>query len=138
MADGKFAWAPSSGILLSGIEENGDGYRPHFEDANLDIDEGSGDSEEDIDAISKIASASETRSTIVNTLVVPGTSIGEMMAEIQNIEAITNDADLHARCCQLMMFKPAREMFVTLKAHEQRLLDWLKFAAYNPLPFNQN
>ncbi|MED6143930.1 hypothetical protein PIB30_010594 [Stylosanthes scabra] len=194
MADGKFAWAPSSGILPNGIEENGDGYRPHFEDANLDIEEGSRDSEEDIgdsvrvstelqhinlsssqesssqkstekkkrvvicdaiekkkkiklpaskqfvDAISKIASASasETRSTTVNTVVVPGTSIGEVMVEIQNIVAITNDANLHSRCCRLMMFEPAREMFVTLKAHEQRLLDWLKFAAYKPLPFNQN
>ncbi|MED6141289.1 hypothetical protein PIB30_101880, partial [Stylosanthes scabra] len=164
MADEKFAWAPSSGILPSGIEANGDGYHPHFEDANLDIKEGSGDNEEDIgdsvgvsielqhinlssyqenssqkstekkkrvvicdakekkkkiklptskqiaDAISKIASAFETRSTIVNTLVVPGTSIGEVMDEIQNIEAITNVADLHS-CCQLMMLKPAREMF---------------------------
>ncbi|QHO42663.1 uncharacterized protein DS421_5g156090 [Arachis hypogaea] len=50
MADGKFAWAPSSGMLPSGIEEDGDGYQPYFEEGHIDIEEGSGDSEEDIGA----------------------------------------------------------------------------------------
>ncbi|MED6170622.1 hypothetical protein PIB30_032784, partial [Stylosanthes scabra] len=47
MADGKFAWAPSSGILPNGIED-GDGYRPYFEEGHVDLEEGSGDSEEGI------------------------------------------------------------------------------------------
>ncbi|MED6180143.1 hypothetical protein PIB30_007654 [Stylosanthes scabra] len=192
MADGKFAWAPSSGMLPSGIEEDGDAYRPYFEEGHVDIEEGSGDSEEGIganvgvstefqhinlsssqenssqkstgkrkrdvvcdttkkkknskalaskqiaDAISRIVCASESRSTIVSTFVVPSASIGEVMAEIQKMEAITSDPDFHSRCCQLMMFKPAREMFVSLKGYEQQLLDWLKLAAYNPIPFMQN
>ncbi|XLT50652.1 hypothetical protein HN873_043256 [Arachis hypogaea] len=192
IADGKFAWAPSSGMLPSGIEEYGDGYRPYFEEGHVDIEEGSGDSEEGIDAslgvnsefqhinlsssqennsqkstgkrkrdvvcettkqkknfkvpaskqianaISRIVSASESRSTIVSTFLVPGASIGEVMAEIQKMEMITSDPDFHSRCCQLMMFKPVREMFVSLKGYEQILLDWLKHAAYNPLPFMQN
>ncbi|XLT13615.1 hypothetical protein HN51_059305 [Arachis hypogaea] len=162
MADGKFAWAPSSGMLTSGIEEDGDGYRPYFEEGNVDIEKGSGDrdSEEGIgasvgvssefqqinlsssqknnsqkrtkkrrdvvcettkkkknfkvptskqiaDAINKIASASESHSTIVSTFLVPGASIGEVMDEIQKMEMITNDPDFHSRYCQLMMFKPA-------------------------------
>ncbi|XLT25796.1 hypothetical protein HN873_057088, partial [Arachis hypogaea] len=90
------------------------------------------------DAISRIASASESRSTIVFTFLVPGASIAEVMAEIQKMEMITSDPDFHSRCCQLMMFKSAREMFVSLKGYEQKLLDWLKHAAYNPLPFMQN
>ncbi|MED6194216.1 hypothetical protein PIB30_026477 [Stylosanthes scabra] len=115
MADGKFTWAPSSEMLPSGIEEDGDGYRPYFEEGHVDIEEGFGDSDE-----------------------VPGVSIGEVMAEIQKMEAITSDPDFHSRCCQLMMIKPTREKFVSLKGYEQRLLDWLKHAAYNPLPFMPN
>ncbi|XP_072084628.1 uncharacterized protein [Arachis hypogaea] len=46
MADGKFAWAPSCGMLPSGIEEYGDGYGPYFEEGHVDIEEGSRDSEE--------------------------------------------------------------------------------------------
>ncbi|PNX59509.1 PIF-like protein, partial [Trifolium pratense] len=38
-------------------------------------------------------------------------------------------------CCQLKMFKQAREMFVSLRGMEERRLIWLKFAAFNPLPF---
>ncbi|XLT38453.1 hypothetical protein HN873_069745, partial [Arachis hypogaea] len=63
------------------------------------------------DAISRIAFASESCSTIVSTFLVPGASIGEVMAEIQKIEMITSDPDFHGRCCQLMIFKPTREMF---------------------------
>ncbi|QHN82707.1 uncharacterized protein DS421_20g698130 [Arachis hypogaea] len=86
MADGKFAWAPSSGMLTSGIEEDGDGYRPYFEEGNVDIEKGSGDRDSEE---------------------VPGASIGEVMDEIQKMEMITNDPDFHSRYCQLMMFKPA-------------------------------
>ncbi|XLT55228.1 hypothetical protein HN873_047832 [Arachis hypogaea] len=129
MADGKFVWAPSSTMLPSGIEEDGDGYRPYFEECHVDIEEGSGDSEQGIgasvgvstefqhihlsfsqennsqkstekrkkdvvcettkkkknfkvpaskqiiDAISRIVSASESRSTIVSTFLVPGACI---------------------------------------------------------------
>ncbi|XLR43458.1 hypothetical protein S83_028118, partial [Arachis hypogaea] len=130
MADGKFAWAPSSGMLPSGIEEYGDGYRSYFEEGHVDIEEGSGDSEEGIgasvgstgkrkrdvvcettkqkknfkapaskqiaDAISRIASASESRSTIVSTFLVSGASIGEVMAGIQKMEMITSDPDFHS------------------------------------------
>ncbi|XLT77342.1 hypothetical protein HN873_033616 [Arachis hypogaea] len=90
------------------------------------------------DAISRIAFTSESHSTIVSTFLVPGASIGKIMTEIQKIEMITSDPDFHSCCCQLMMFKPAREMFISLQGYKQRLLDWLKHAAYNPLPFMQN
>ena len=55
------------------------------------------------------------------------------MAEIQNIDAITNDPKWHARCCQLMLKKPEREMFVALQGCEERRLRWLKLACgYDP------
>lgn len=86
-----------------------------------------------VDAISRIAS--ESHSIVVNTLINSGTSIGEVMAKIQNMDVITSDVDLHNRCCHLMIFKLAREMSIALKGNEGRLLEWLKFATYNPLPF---
>ncbi|XLR47907.1 hypothetical protein S83_032567 [Arachis hypogaea] len=137
MADDKFAWAPSSG-MLSGIEEDGDGYRLYFDEGHVDIEEDSRDSEEGIDAISRIASASESCSTIVSTFLVLGASIGDIMTEIQKMEIVTSDLEFHSRCCQLMMFKPVREMILSLKGYEQRFLDWLKHTSYNPLPFIQN
>jgi hypothetical protein len=89
-----------------------------------------------VDAICIIASSTESYSTTTNKLNVPGTSIDEVMAELQKLEAITTDHELFARCCRLMMFKPAREMFVALKDSDQTLLlHWLKFSAYNPFPF---
>ena len=90
------------------------------------------------DALTRIAYASESRSMVLRSLIVPGTSIGEVMVEIQKMDVITSDLDWHFRCCQLMLFKPAREMFVSLQGYNQRLLDWLKHAAYNPLPFMKN
>ncbi|XLR10926.1 hypothetical protein S83_038864, partial [Arachis hypogaea] len=63
------------------------------------------------DAISRIVSASESCSTIMSTFLVPNTSIGEVMAEIQKIETITSDPNFYSRCCQLMIFKPAKKMF---------------------------
>ena len=79
-------------------------------------------------AISKIASPFESHSTVVNNLVVPSSSISEVMTKIRNMEAITGNSNWHARCCELMLEKPKREMFVALKGNDQSLLDWLKFA----------
>jgi hypothetical protein len=57
------------------------------------------------------------------------------MAEIQSMEEVVGDLEFHTMCCQLMMFKPAREMFVSLRGFEERRMIWLKFAAFNPMPF---
>ena len=61
------------------------------------------------DAMSVIAKSCRPRNAILT-----GASIGEVMAKIQNIDAITNDPEWHARCCQLMLKKPEREMFIAL------------------------
>ncbi|KAI9073912.1 hypothetical protein K1719_044124 [Acacia pycnantha] len=61
--------------------------------------------------------------------VVPGSSIGEVMVELLTIEALANDPALHAKCCQLMMLKPARGMFVALRDEEDKRLNWLQHAA---------
>ena len=64
-----------------------------------------------------------------------GPSIAKVMAEIQTLDAVANDNDWHTRCCQLMMFKHAREMFIALQGLEEKRLHCLRHATYNPLPF---
>ena len=62
-----------------------------------------------IDAVSRIVYASKSYAVVINTPVVPSASIGEVMAEIQNIELITSAPDWHYRLCQLIMKKNARK-----------------------------
>lgn len=95
------------------------------------------DAERIADALSRIASVCESHTAAMKALIVPGTSIPEVIAELNCMEVIGSDLDWHSRCCQLMLFKPAREMFVALQVlgNEQSLLNWLKYAAYTPLPF---
>ena len=88
-------------------------------------------------ATSKIA---EAVSLIVETCrsrndVAGNASIGEVMAELHTIAEVSNDLYMHAQCCQLMMFKLAREIFISLRGSEEKRLNWLKHAVDNPLPF---
>jgi hypothetical protein len=47
VANGEFGWAPSSGILPNMDSGNDDDvYRPCLNDIGLDVEEGSGDSED--------------------------------------------------------------------------------------------
>ena len=50
MATGKFTCAPSSGVLPNGIGEDDDVYHPFFNSGSVDLEEGSGDSEECLEA----------------------------------------------------------------------------------------
>ncbi|CAL5195902.1 unnamed protein product [Lathyrus oleraceus] len=179
VANGEYAWAPSSGILPD--EDCGndvDDLGPCPNNIGLDVEEGSGDSEdvsigatEDFSNINlntsqgvasqssgqkrKRASGVEKKtkkkitpsSTIAEAVsviaetckarndAITSTSIGEVMATLHTMDEITSDIDLLTKCCQLMMFKPAREMFVSFKGFEDRRVHWLKFAANNPMSF---
>lgn len=55
------------------------------------------------DAINRITTISESRLIVVSTLMSRGTSIGEVMDEITQMEVIISHMDLFLRCCQLMM-----------------------------------
>lgn len=181
VANGEFAWAPSSGILppnvYSGNDDN-DVYRPCLKNLGLDVEEGSGDSEDasvgattefaninlntSQGAVSQISGQKRKRTigaekkgkkkatpslTIAEAVkeiaktcksrneAMTNASIGEVMAEIQTMDEVTCDIEFHTLCCQLMMFKPAREMFVSLQGFKDKRLTWLKFAANNPMPF---
>jgi hypothetical protein len=177
VANGEYTWAPSCGVMPSGVD-NDDVYRPCLDNIDLDVQEGSGDSEDasvgatnefaniglnssqKIDgqksgekrkrnvgvvkpskkkstASSKIA---EVVSVIAETCrsrndTSSNASIGEVMAELQNIDEVSNDLEWHAKCCQLIMFKPAREIFIALRDSKEKRLNWLKHASDNPLPF---
>ena len=62
----------------------------------------------------------------------PVPSIGEAIAELHTLDDVVNDPEWHAQCCQLMMSKPAREVFVALRDFEDRRLNWLRLATRNP------
>jgi hypothetical protein len=84
------------------------------------------------EAVKEIAATCKSRNEAISNA-----SIGEVMDEIALIEEVTCDLEFHTLCCQLMMFKPARRMFLTLRGFEDRRLIWLKYAAYNPMPFTK-
>ncbi|XP_054787893.1 uncharacterized protein LOC129293808 [Prosopis cineraria] len=62
------------------------------------------------DAENRIDATNKARGTAVNTSIVPGTSIAEVMAEILTMEAVMSDLDLFARCCHLTMFEPVERI----------------------------
>jgi len=79
------------------------------------------------EAVNVIAETCKSRNEAISNA-----SIGEVMAEIQTTNAVNFDLEFHTMCCNLMMFKPTREMFVSLRSFEERRLIWLKFASFNP------
>ncbi|CAK8536337.1 unnamed protein product [Lathyrus sativus] len=70
------------------------------------------------DAVNVIAETCKSRHEAITNA-----SIGEMMGEIQNVDEVTSDLKFHIMCCQLMMFKPTREMFVSLRGFEDMRLN---------------
>lgn len=82
------------------------------------------------EAVKEIAETCKTRNDVLTNA-----SIGDVMAELHSMDEITSDVDLFAKCCQLMMFKPAREMFVSFQGFKDRRLKWLKYATDNPMSF---
>jgi hypothetical protein len=59
------------------------------------------DAERIADTLSTIASAFELCEAVRKALIVHGSSIAEVVAELQRIEAIGSDLDWHSRCCQV-------------------------------------
>jgi hypothetical protein len=183
VANGEFGFAPSSGILPpngypGNDDDDDDVYRPCLKNRGLDVEEGSGDSEDasvgattefgninlntSQGAASQVSGQKRKRASgaekkgkkkctpsiaiaeavkeIAETCksqneATTNASIGEVMAEISAMDEVTCDLEFHTLCCQLMMFKPTREMFVSMQDFKERRLIWLKFAAYNPMPF---
>lgn len=179
VANGEYSWEPSSVILPD--EDCGndvDDLSPYPNSIGLDMEEGSGDSEdasieatgefENINlntsqgAVSQISGQKRKRASdvekkikkkttpssiiveVVNVIAetckaqndaITSVSVGEVMDELHNMEEITSDLNLLTKYFQLMMFKPAREMFVSFKDFEDKRLHWLKFASNNPMPF---
>ncbi|KAK8612596.1 hypothetical protein V6N13_092707 [Hibiscus sabdariffa] len=61
------------------------------------------------------------------------TSIGEVLAELQTLDEVAIDHVFHTNCCQLMMFKLARETFIGLRGLEEKRMHWPRHASYNPI-----
>ncbi|KAK8714010.1 hypothetical protein V6N13_149212 [Hibiscus sabdariffa] len=119
---GEFAWAPSSGILPNGLGGNEGDEEDVYRPSPIDLD-----MEEGVSVIANSCKSHDGREA--------GTSIGEVLAELQTLDEVANDLVFHTNCCQLMMFKPAMETFIGLRGLEEKRIHWLRHAAYNPIPF---
>jgi len=82
------------------------------------------------EAVSLIAETCRSRNDVVGNA-----SIGEVMVELHTMDEVSNDLYLHAQCCNLLMFKPAREILISLRGSEEKRLNWLKHTIDNPFPF---
>ncbi|RZC28575.1 hypothetical protein D0Y65_000519 [Glycine soja] len=164
-----FMWAPSSRILPStfGGDVN-DVYRPCLDGININMEEGSGDSDDvsvgatnefgdininasqgtgsqaigsqksgekhkRIDRTEKIGkkklNASLKIAEVVSDIAktcrsciedVSSASINEVVKELKTLPEVANDTELHTKCCNLMLFKPAREMFIALQGEDEK------------------
>ncbi|KAL3037139.1 hypothetical protein AAZX31_01G049100 [Glycine max] len=182
-----FMWAPSSRILPStfGGDVN-DVYRPCLDGININMEEGSGDSDDvsvgatnefgdininasqgtgsqaigsqksgekhkRIDRTEKIGkkklNASLKIAEVVSDIAktcrsciedVSSASINEVVKELKTLPEVANDTELHTKCCNLMLFKPAREMFIALQGEDEKRLHWLKDVVKNPLFMNMS
>ncbi|KAL2573934.1 hypothetical protein AAZV13_17G159400 [Glycine max] len=160
-----FMWAPSSGILPSTlVGDVNDAYCPCLDGININMEEGPGDSDDvtigsqksgekrkridrtekigkkKLNASSKIGEAvsdiaKTCRSRIEN---VTSASINEVVKELKTLPEVANDTELHTKCCNLMLFKPAREMLIALRGEDEKRLHWLKDAVKNRLFMNMS
>ena len=69
---------------------------------------------------------------------VSSASINEVVKELKTLPEVANDTELHTKCCNLMLFKPAREMFIALRGEDEKRLHWLKDAVKNSLFMNMS
>ncbi|XP_054819932.1 uncharacterized protein LOC129318948 [Prosopis cineraria] len=85
-----------------------------------------------VDALNRISDAFESQTASIQSLLTPDSSMGEIIAEISQIEEIANDDDWFGRCCTLLRNKDAWAIYSALKDNRRMLLAFLKHAAYNP------
>ena len=93
-----------------------------------------------LNASSKIAEvvsdiAKTCRSRIEDVI---SASINEVVKELKTLPEVANDTELHTKCCNLMLFKPAREMLIALRGEDEKRLHWLKDAVKNSLFMNMS
>ncbi|KAH1155158.1 hypothetical protein GLYMA_18G191100v4 [Glycine max] len=156
VATGDFMWVPSSGILPSTLGGDvNDVYRSCLDGININMEEGSGDTHDvsvgatnefgdininasqgtDCQAIGSQKSGEKCKSRIED---VTSASINEVVKELKTLLEVANDTELHTKCCNLMLFKPAREMFIALRGEDEKRLHWLKDAVKNSLFMNMS
>ncbi|KAI5585082.1 hypothetical protein BDE02_06G122400 [Populus trichocarpa] len=135
VATDQYAWAPSQGL---NSDEDG-------------LQEGSGDSEEDTQAISlgagrgshlfarldKLVDSVSTKSECTSTVLdKKGCSIEEVMKEFHSIEEVVFDSELYCFAIEFFMVRSRREMWAAI-GDMDRKFQWLKLmfdrrATYRP------
>ena len=82
------------------------------------------------EAVSVIAETCKSRNDAV---IDP--SVAEVIVKLQTLDEVANYIVFHTKCCQLMMSKTARSIFISLRGVEEKRMHWLKAATNSPLPF---
>ncbi|XP_020205565.1 L10-interacting MYB domain-containing protein-like [Cajanus cajan] len=85
------------------------------------------------DVVSVLVDTCMSRNEVIAT-----TSIQEVVNELKTLPELENDDVFHTQCCNLMLFKPARGMFVALRGLDEKRMHWLRDAVKNPLLFKGN
>ncbi|KAL3036810.1 hypothetical protein AAZX31_01G029900 [Glycine max] len=159
VTNGEFQWASSFRILPIGVEvDMNDGYRLSLEGIGLYLEEDSGDSEDSsvgatnvfegihlndsqgiktattslriIDVVGVIAEACKSHDEVVASA-----SIHEVMNELKKLPKLQKYLLLYTQCCNMMMLKTTREMFIAMRGLDEQIVCWLRDAVKTPLLF---
>ena len=72
------------------------------------------------DAISVIVEACKSHNEVM-----ANTAIQEVMNKLKTLPELQKDLLFHTKCCNLMMLKPTREMFIVLQSLDEQRMHWL-------------
>ncbi|KAL5187397.1 hypothetical protein HKD37_05G013090 [Glycine soja] len=72
------------------------------------------------DAISVIVEACKSHNEVM-----ANASIQEVMNKLKALPELQKDLLFHTQCCNLMMLKPAREMFIVMQSLDEQRMHWL-------------
>jgi len=57
------------------------------------------------------------------------------MNELKTLPELQKDLLFHTKCCNLMMLKPTRDIFIAMRGLDEQRMYWLRDAIKNPLLF---
>ncbi|KAL3024892.1 hypothetical protein AAZX31_04G149600 [Glycine max] len=118
-------------ILFKDVVANG-----YQKGVGIDIEEGSGDSEDASIGKKKLIALSQVAEVVSviaktcksHTKDVASAFINEVVKELKVMPEVANDVDFHTNYFNFMLIKTTREMFIALQGEDVKRLHWLKYA----------
>ncbi|KAG5067922.1 hypothetical protein JHK85_000299 [Glycine max] len=83
-----------------------------------------------IDVVGVIAEACKSHDEVVASA-----SIHEVMNELKKLPKLQKYLLLYTQCCNMMMLKTTREMFIAMRGLDEQIVCWLRDAVKTPLLF---